>query len=99
MGNASANSTLGANQRTLDWTQGKTMRGLLTLLAVAGLASLAAAGPQAKGNAAVVPIDDKTAENFLRTARVGDWVSYKSIGSTPSTFKQTVIAKTADEIT
>src|SRR5262245_14721187 len=76
-------------------------------LAVAGLALMAAAGPQSKGGAEVDPKNDTTpaksgdqpAENFLRNARVGDWVSYKSTGPEPSTFKQTVIAKTADEIT
>jgi hypothetical protein len=83
------------------------MRTLLSNLAVAGLVSLAAAGPQSKGGATVIQTNDtppgksgdRSAENFLRNARVGDWVSYKSTGPAPTTFKQTVIAKTADEIT
>lgn len=80
---------------------------LVVSVSVAGIASLAAAGPQSMRVATVVQKNDtpsaksgdKPVENFLRNARVGDWVSYKSSGPTPSTFKQTVIAKTADEIT
>jgi len=54
---------------------------LAVALAVVGLAS--AAGPQSEDTTAVVPKNDtpppqsgdKPVANFLRSARVGDWVS------------------------
>jgi hypothetical protein len=86
---------------------GKLLSSFAAALTVSGFALLSASGPASPGDPTVHQKNetppgrsgDKPVENFLRLARVGDWVSYKSNGATPSTFKQTVVAKTADEIT
>jgi hypothetical protein len=78
-----------------------------TAAAVLFLAAPVAAQPPAKGKGAPpakaapqAKADAKAAENPYRAAKVGDWASYTmSTGATTMTMKQTVTAKTADEVT
>jgi hypothetical protein len=75
-------------------------RGWLTRFTFVVLAAALCGLPRPAAGQQPAKKAEKPVENFYRDARVGDWISYKSgAGAMAVTFKQTVTAKTADEIT